>query len=131
MFADELPSFRVDKLFRCADTLVSVEWREDDAHIVVFSDKGQLWRILESIDGGFTGEDDGVRYGYAIDRKHSHPVIIDMGNHEYCKVDQFTDPAVIVNNWSEDFYNLDEILNLVDHGLELLDKRPPEPEDEL
>ena len=81
MFADELPSFRVDKLFRCADTLVSVEWRDDDAHIVVFSEKGQLWRILESIDGGFNGEDNGVRYGYAVDRKHSHPVIIDMGNH--------------------------------------------------
>lgn len=66
-FRLELPAFRIDRLFRCADTLISVEWREDDAHVVAFSKSGHQWSILDSIDGGHAGEDDGVRYGYAID----------------------------------------------------------------
>lgn len=66
-FRLEMPAFRIDRLFKCVDTLISVEWKGDDAHVVAFSRSGHQWSILESIDGGHAGEDEGVRFGYAID----------------------------------------------------------------
>jgi hypothetical protein len=47
-----VPAFRVDRIFKCSKTLVSVEWIEDSAHIVLFSEEDN-WMIQENIDGGF------------------------------------------------------------------------------
>ena len=100
MFPQEMPAFRVDRLFRCGDVVVSVEWKKSDAHVVAFSPSGHHWRILESIDGGYTGEEGEVRYAYAIDRKHEGAVVIDMGDGTYCKVSQDTKPSRVQNTWN-------------------------------
>ena len=124
-FRLEMPAFRIDRLFRCADTLVSVEWKGNDAHVVAFSKSGHQWSILESIDGGHAGEDEGVRYAYAIDQQHEKSIVISMGTDSYCQVGRKTVPARVQNQWSSELYTLQSILDLVGDELEL---RPVEEE---
>jgi len=61
-----MPAIRADALYQCSNTLVSVEWKKGDAHIAAFS-KHDPWKILESIDNGFSSEEKSVHYGKAID----------------------------------------------------------------
>lgn len=92
LFSQIAPGVRTDRLFRCSNTLVSVEWIDNSAHIVIFSEH-DTWRITESIDGGFRSDERGLFYGYAIDYGHVHPVKIDIGNHEYCVISRDSKPA--------------------------------------
>jgi hypothetical protein len=65
-FSERVPGFRTDRIFKCAHSIVSVEWIGSSAHIVVFSQQDK-WRIAENIDGGFRSDERGISYGYAID----------------------------------------------------------------
>jgi len=100
LFAEEMPSFRVDRMFRCHETLVAAEWRGSDAHIVTFSKAGEQWRIVDSIDSGFTSQGRGLRYGYAVDKGNAGQVVVNMGK-KYCSIDKNTVPSVIQNTWNE------------------------------
>ena len=61
-FASELRQMRIDRLFRCSNTLVSVEWVGDDAYVVALSASGR-WNLIENIDSGFIDEERGIQYG--------------------------------------------------------------------
>jgi hypothetical protein len=54
-FSETLPAFRTDKIYRCSNTIISVEWIDQSAHIVIFGQEDN-WRIEESIDGGFRSD---------------------------------------------------------------------------
>lgn len=112
-----VPAFRTDRMFRCSNSIVSVDWIEDSAHIVIFSQHDR-WRITENIDGGFRSDERGVYYGYAIDYGHVHPVRISIGDHQYCLISQESTPALIEEfDWQEkEDYNLDDLLFLAQSG---------------
>ena len=124
-FRLEMPAFRIDRVFRCAETLVSVEWKENDAHVVAFSKSGHQWSILESIDGGHAGEDEGVRYAYAIDQQHEKFIVVNIGTDAYCQIGRKTVPAKVQSQWSSELYTLQSILDLVGDELELKAKGKP------
>lgn len=44
LFSQMVPAMRTDRLFRCSNSIVSVEWIEGNAHIVIFSQHDR-WRI--------------------------------------------------------------------------------------
>jgi hypothetical protein len=129
LLSHEMPELRTDKLFRCQDTLVSVNWKQDDAFIVAFSRLEEQWSILKSIDGGYTSEDRGIRYGYAVDRGQTHPVIVNIGSNLHCSIDQSTPAAHIDQPWDRNYYDLQTLLDLVGPSLPLIDKNQPNPEE--
>ena len=43
-FSEQVPAFRTDRIYKCSETIVSIEWINGDAHIVVFSERDK-WRI--------------------------------------------------------------------------------------
>jgi hypothetical protein len=93
-FSELVPAFRTDRIYKCSETIVSIEWVNGDAHIVVFSEKDK-WRIAENIDGGFRGVERGIKYGYVIDYGHVHPVKLYVDDHHYCIIDYSTPKATI------------------------------------
>jgi hypothetical protein len=66
MFSQDLSALRTDRLYRCSNTLLSVDWKHGNSYIVVLS-KHDSWRIQESIDNGFVNEERGVHYAKLID----------------------------------------------------------------
>ena len=116
-FSQMVPALRTDRLFRCSNSIVSVEWVEGSAHVVIFSQHDR-WRLTENIDGGFMSDERGVHYGYAIDYGHIHPVRISIGEHQYCLISQESAPAVIEEfDWQErEDYSLDDLLFLAQGG---------------
>jgi hypothetical protein len=89
---------------------------------VAFSVDDHKWNILESIDGGYSSEDRGVRYAYALDKNHSQPIRVDIDGNKYCLIDKSTEPAAIKHNWSRQNYGINDILDLVEGSLRLRDK---------
>lgn len=65
-FIDKTPALIIEHLYRCSNTLISVEWYDGSAHIVAVSEDAK-WTIPENIDNGHRGKDKGVSYIYAID----------------------------------------------------------------
>ena len=115
-----MPSLRTDTLFRCHNTLLSVEWRKGDAHVVALSEMDHGWNIKESIDDGVAGEHEGIRYGYFVDKGHTHPVRIDLEGDKHCTIDRSTASAVIGRTWKKSFYKVREVLDLI-HSLPIVD----------
>lgn len=116
-FAHKVPGFRVDSLYRCSNALVSVTWADGDAHIVVFSEKDQ-WRIAQNVDTGFRGGEHDVFYGYVADFDHSSPIVVEIGEQDYCTITGETARAKSNLNWRDsDSFSLDDILYSVGDSL--------------
>lgn len=116
-YSEPVPAFRTDRIYRCKNTIVSVEWIDQSAHIVVFS-QDDPWRIEESIDGGFRSDERGLYYGYAIDYGHVHPVKVHVGDHDYCIIDKKTPPANIDFKWEvRENYEINDILYIAGESL--------------
>ena len=118
---------RTDALFRCSNALISVEWTNGDAHVKAFSESDD-WRILENIDDGFTDEQDDIQYGYAIDKGHTHPIVIEIGT-KRCLIDQSTQAAALEHHWIQDNYTLQELLDIVGASLPQIDSNEPIPDE--
>jgi len=97
-FSETVPAFRTDKIYRCSNTIVSVEWMDQSAHIMVFGQEDN-WRIEENIDGGFRSDERGLYYGYAVDAGHVHPVKVFVGDREFCTIDRSTPAANVDFKW--------------------------------
>lgn len=120
-FSERVPAFRTDRIFRCSNSIISVEWIDDSAHIVVFS-QDDNWRIDENIDGGFRSSERGLDYGYAIDYGHVHPVKLHVSDRRFCLIDRSTRPAEIGFNWTvRENYELNDILHLAGESLPVHD----------
>lgn len=128
-FSEPVPAFRTDRIYRCRNSIVSVEWIEQSAHIVVFSQQDH-WRIDEEIDGGFRSDERGLYYGYAVDHGHVHPVKVFVGDREYCTIDRLTAPADIDFKWEvRENYELNDILYIAGESLPV--QRGPARAEEL
>jgi hypothetical protein len=46
---------KIDQLYRCSNTLVSISWYDNSAHITAASENSH-WRIHENIDNGHRGK---------------------------------------------------------------------------
>jgi hypothetical protein len=120
-YSQRVPAFRTDRIYRCSNSILSVEWIEDAAHVVVFSQEDR-WHIAESIDGGFRSDERGLYYGYAIDEGHSHPVKLQVGHRKYCLVDRNTPTANIDFKWEvRENYELNDILYIAGESLPVHD----------
>ncbi len=111
-FSELVPAFRLDRIYKCSETIVSIDWINGDAHIVVFSERDK-WRIAENIDGGFRGAERGISYGYAIDYGHVHPVKLYIADHHYCIIDSKAPSATFKFDFEvRENYELNDILYL-------------------
>ena len=81
--------------------------------MIAMSQEGHGWNIKESIDDGIAGSDEGIRYGYFVDKGHTHPVRIEVEGNSHCTIDQSTPAAVIGQTWKKGYYKVKEILSLV------------------
>ncbi len=116
-YSEPVPAFRTDRIYRCRNTIISVEWYDQSAHIVVFSQEDP-WHIRESIDGGFRSDERGLYYGYAIDHGHVHAIKVHIGDHDYCKIDPKTPPAAIDFKWEvRENYDINDILYIAGESL--------------
>jgi len=61
-----MKAFRVDQLYRCANTLISVNWVESEAQVWKFSQQDE-WIHVDDLQSGYVFRDHGVLYGYAVD----------------------------------------------------------------
>ena len=50
-----MPAIPIDSLYRCSDTLISVQWQEEDAHVSVFGER-ERWILHQNIDNGFRSD---------------------------------------------------------------------------
>lgn len=82
-FPEKTRGLLLDHLYRCSNTLISVDWHDNNAEIVAVSEDTN-WRIHENIDNGHRGKDKDVSYIYAIDEGHVHPIRIDIGEKFFC-----------------------------------------------
>ena len=48
-----------------------------------------------------------------------------MGDNKYCQISRKTPAASIQNTWNEDFYTLQELLDLIAEPLQIVDKIDP------
>ncbi len=59
------------------------------------------WRLVENIEDGFTNEERGVQYGYAVDWGHFHPIMFEISPNGFCMISQDTKPAIINTEFSK------------------------------